>query len=181
MSCGEDRGSVEGWRRHQRGHSEVCGKCADARDDYLAKLTAMRNGRKVKSIREEQVRQVMPRPEGCTLGDRGWEVAVLVARDLENPQIAELMGISVSTVKTHVRTILQQLGVARRSGITMAMYRRGWLPADLRTDEQVSITKELFGALARVVHLAQHGRAEEAQLLARRISFHMPPPKTYTP
>lgn len=173
-------GTIEGWRKHQRNHSQVCGKCIPVRDDYLDRVAAMR-GRRGDASTADREHLRMTRPRGCELSERGWEVALLVARGLGNAQIADQLTISAATVKTHVSVILRQLGVERRSGITAALYRRGWLPADLVDTDQVSVTRELFGAMARVVNLTQHGRDQEARALAKRVSAHLPPPKTYAP
>ncbi|MBZ0306495.1 MAG: response regulator transcription factor, partial [Anaerolineae bacterium] len=49
------------------------------------------------------------------LTERELEVLSLMARGLNNPQIADHLMISRSTVKFHVSTILSKLGVATRT------------------------------------------------------------------
>lgn len=53
------------------------------------------------------------RSEG--LSDRESEVLALVARGLSNREIAEIMYLSVNTVKTHIRTAYRKIGVATRT------------------------------------------------------------------
>lgn len=49
------------------------------------------------------------------LSDREQEVAALLGQHLSNKEIAYRLGISVHTVKHHVRNTLTKLGVERRS------------------------------------------------------------------
>lgn len=49
------------------------------------------------------------------LTSRQRQVAILIAQGRTNPEVAEQLGISVNTVKFHVRQAMRQLGVSRRS------------------------------------------------------------------
>lgn len=51
-------------------------------------------------------------PDGQTLSPREVEILRLVAAGHSNPEIAEVLVISVNTVKTHVRNLLAKLGVS---------------------------------------------------------------------
>lgn len=51
-------------------------------------------------------------PEGTTV--REWEVAVLVAQGLSNPEIGEVLFLSVATVKTHLGRLYDKLRVTNR-------------------------------------------------------------------
>ena len=52
---------------------------------------------------------------GEQLTPRELEVLRLVARGMTNPQIAELLTVSLLTVKSHVRSIYNKLGFTSRS------------------------------------------------------------------
>ena len=56
----------------------------------------------------------MPR-DGRTLTSRQLEVLELLARGLTNPEIASVLSIRPSTVKTHVTAVLDALGVSNRT------------------------------------------------------------------
>jgi DNA-binding NarL/FixJ family response regulator len=57
-------------------------------------------------------RRVTAQPSGLT--DREMEVLGLVAQGLANKQIAQRLGISERTVKAHLTSIFQRIGVTDR-------------------------------------------------------------------
>jgi DNA-binding NarL/FixJ family response regulator len=59
------------------------------------------------------------------LSERELEVLRLIARGLENAQIAETLGISPRTAKNHVSSILTKLGVPNRIQAAIYAVRRG--------------------------------------------------------
>ncbi|MGH7470786.1 MAG: response regulator transcription factor [Longimicrobiales bacterium] len=63
------------------------------------------------------------------LGKREYEVALLTAEGCSNKQIAQRLGIEVSTVKNHVHSILNKVGASRRSELAARV--QGWLTQDL--------------------------------------------------
>ena len=64
-------------------------------------------------------------PPGPTLSAREREVLRLVARGLDNTQIAAALGIGPGTVRTHVTTIFGKLGVHKRSEAVAWAWARG--------------------------------------------------------
>jgi two-component system nitrate/nitrite response regulator NarL len=58
-----------------------------------------------------------PRPSGEALTRREQEIAVMIARGLQNKEIARCLCLGTATVKNHVHNILQKLKVQRRSEI----------------------------------------------------------------
>jgi DNA-binding CsgD family transcriptional regulator len=179
-----DCGTVDGWKRHQQMRNTICGKCAEARDKHLDSVSRMRNGkppRQMQRWERAQDRLLTPVPPGYGLTEREWQVAVLAMQGASNKEIGEHLTIGVDTVKTHIQKILERLEVPSRTHLAILAYRRGWLPADLTDGECVTITRELFRALARVAHLSQHGRDAEARDLACRITPQLPRPRTQAP
>ncbi len=75
-------------------------------------------------------RDVRPGPGG--LSAREWEVMELVARGLDNAEIARVLYLSPKTVKNHLGNIYSKLGVKTRAEALAMCYRRGWLPAPAR-------------------------------------------------
>ncbi|MFJ5234412.1 response regulator [Kitasatospora sp. NPDC088391] len=77
--------------------------------------------------REEQGPRSVPELTGVTPRER--EVLRLVARGLPNPVIAERLGLSVATVKTHVRRLLAKLRAHDRAQLVVVAYETGLVTA----------------------------------------------------
>jgi two-component system nitrate/nitrite response regulator NarL len=63
-----------------------------------------------------------PRP---LLSERESQVLALIAQGLSGPEIGEQLFISSSTVKTHVKSVLEKLGVSDRAAAVAEGMRRG--------------------------------------------------------
>jgi two-component system nitrate/nitrite response regulator NarL len=59
------------------------------------------------------------------LSERESQVLVLIAQGLSGPEIGERLFISSSTVKTHVKSVLEKLGVSDRAAAVAEGMRRG--------------------------------------------------------
>lgn len=65
------------------------------------------------------------RPAASLLSERESQVLSLIAEGLSNPEIGERLFISSSTVKTHVKSVLDKLGVNDRAAAVAEAMRRG--------------------------------------------------------
>jgi DNA-binding CsgD family transcriptional regulator len=66
----------------------------------------------------------------CPLTDREREVLKLLNEGLVYKQIALRLGVSISTVRTHLHGIYPKLGVYDRAQAVLEATRRGWLQLD---------------------------------------------------
>jgi len=75
-------------------------------------------------------RPIAPPPGPDVLSPREREVLALLAEGLSNAEIAEQMGIALNTVRNHVRSILEKLGLRNRVQAAVYAVRCGLLPFD---------------------------------------------------
>jgi DNA-binding NarL/FixJ family response regulator len=87
------------------------------------------------------------------LTDRQWEVARLVGAGFTNKEIAAHLQIEPGTVKSHVHSIIQTLGVSRRSQVAAKLRRDGLIsewpepPADSASRGSPEIAYGVCGAI----------------------------------
>ena len=74
-------------------------------------------------------RPAVPAAPVDVLSDREREVLALVAEGLPNAEIAVELGVAVNTVRNHVRSILEKLGLRNRVQAAVYAVRAGLLPA----------------------------------------------------
>lgn len=87
-------------------------------DELADTIRAARMGKPTLAPEATQVlidAAIRPAPHTYNLTERELEVLALMAKGLNNPQIAERLMISRSTIKFHVSVILSKLGVASRT------------------------------------------------------------------
>lgn len=69
----------------------------------------------VERLRQTPVDARGLRPVRSTLSTREWEVLDLICEGASTPRIAEELGMSIETVRSHVKRILRKLGAHSRS------------------------------------------------------------------
>ena len=91
-------------------------------DDLVGAIRSAAAGKRViPAAVASRLAEFMPRID---LTEREVEVLRLVAKGLENKDIARVIGRRVGTVKVHLKNILQKLGVAHRTeAVTLALQR----------------------------------------------------------
>ncbi|OGO51555.1 MAG: hypothetical protein A2148_01390 [Chloroflexi bacterium RBG_16_68_14] len=103
-----------------------------ARAQLLEALRAIARGEslldpKVTGLLLEKLKELSAkeRPPDDPLSPREREVLALIARGLTNRQIAEALGISEHTARNHVTSILDKLGLSRRTEAAVYAVRLG--------------------------------------------------------
>ncbi len=105
------------------------------------------------------------RPGGLT--PRQEEIALLVAEDLTNAEISERTGAAISTVKTHIHSILDKIGGRTRASAIIWLLRRQLAARD----REILVLKELLaqgGSSAAPNPQAASPRREKVGRRARR-------------
>jgi DNA-binding NarL/FixJ family response regulator len=64
-----------------------------------------------------------------TLTDRQRQVLLLLLEGQSNKEIARALGVLEGTIKVHLRTVMQRLGVRNRTQLALAAVRAGILPS----------------------------------------------------
>jgi len=96
----------------------------DIRRDLAAAIRRARSG--LRYVPPEVERCLKQRERRPQLTSRENTVLALLAQARPNAVIAELLGISVGTVKLHVRSILAKLGVEDRAQAALVALERGF-------------------------------------------------------
>jgi DNA-binding CsgD family transcriptional regulator len=74
------------------------------------------------------------RPASPQVTPRELEVLALIADGRSTGEIAERLWITVETVRTHVRRLLERLDARTRAHAVSIAYREGMLPAEQEVD-----------------------------------------------
>ena len=69
-------------------------------------------------------------PDNHDLSAREIEVLVLITKGLINKEIADKLNISLTTVITHRKNIVEKLGIKSVSGLTIYAVMHGYIDAD---------------------------------------------------
>jgi len=100
-----------------------------ASGDVLADaIRVVQNGRRY--IPPDLADRVLPGPGEEPLTMRETEVLKGIARGLSNKEIGESLGLTESTVKTYVNSLLSKLGVTDRTNALIVALRRGLVQLD---------------------------------------------------
>jgi two-component system NarL family response regulator len=97
-------------------------------DELLATLRAVHNG--TYQLPPDITRRLAQRRAAPELSPREFEVLQLIVKGLSNKEIAAALGVAENTVKNHVKTILDKLGVADRTQAATTAIQRGLIRLD---------------------------------------------------
>ncbi len=98
------------------------------------------------------------------LSEREREILRLVATGLSNQQIANQLGISINTVKVHLRNVFGKIGVASRTEATMYAVRAGIVTVEsavevttIARDEELTLRPQAVPAVIDVEPIVDNG------------------------
>lgn len=111
--------------------------------------------------------------ESSQLSEREREILRLVATGLANQQIANQLGISVNTVKVHLRNVFAKIGVASRTEATMYAIRMGIVDVAVPPVESVEGTDRPVTA-----DVSLSGQAQQEQFVAMPPLVDVPSPES---
>ena len=108
------------------------------KDEVITAIRSVAKGdsyfsKEVSSILVEQLnkpRTIKKRSEGIPLTAREVEVLQLIAQEFSNPEIAEKLFISIRTVDTHRRNLLEKLGLKNTAGLVKYAMMKGLVKED---------------------------------------------------
>ena len=109
------------------------------RGDFIMALRAMAEGRVHYPKKVRELLSVCGSSEKLqksrdALSDRELQVVAYVARGFRNTEIAEALIISSETVKSHISTAIQKLGVRDRTQLAVQAILHGWIKSDEEID-----------------------------------------------
>ena len=102
--------------------------CLDVRTDeegFTRALVQMQ-----RSVRRPEHVLPAPTPTGQPLSEREGEVLALIAGGLMNKQIADRLGIGLTTVISHRRNIMEKLGIRSAAGLVVYALAAGYVDPD---------------------------------------------------
>jgi DNA-binding NarL/FixJ family response regulator len=108
------------------------------KDEVITAIRSVAKGdsyfsKEVSSILVEQLnkpRTIKKRSEGIPLTAREIEVLQLIAQEFSNPEIARKLFISIRTVDTHRRNLLEKLGLKNTAGLVKYALSKGLVKED---------------------------------------------------
>ena len=102
--------------------------------DFIKALTTTNSGGVYypKSVREAATARVKPAPDLVDpLSERELDVVRCISQGMKNTEIAEALFISSETVKSHVSTMIQKIGVRDRTQAAVFALKHGLIEADI--------------------------------------------------
>lgn len=108
------------------------------KDEVITAIRSVAKGdsyfsKEVSSILVEQLhkpRTIKKRTDGIPLTAREIEVLQLIAQEFSNPEIARKLFISIRTVDTHRRNLLEKLGLKNTAGLVKYAISKGLVKED---------------------------------------------------
>lgn len=97
-------------------------------------------------------------PADCPLTEREYEVATLLARGLSRHEIAESLGVDLSTVRSHVLNATTKLDAHSAAQLVARMYANGWITSDGHVEQ---LLEDSEARLAKSVARLQDERGRQ--------------------
>jgi len=98
---------------------------SSSRDELISAIHAVHAGKRV-ICPELECPTTEPPPAPC-LSERQLEVLTLTAKGFSNNDIGKILGISVNSVKDHLKLIYSRLNVSTRAEATAFAVTQGWI------------------------------------------------------
>lgn len=91
-----------------------------------------------------------PLESGTIPTEREMQVVRLVAKGMTNPSIAAELGLSPTTIPSHLSRVGAKFGTHSRAELVGAAIRTGWLPVPVTGVPPEGFDEDLFNVLVRI-------------------------------
>ena len=106
-----------------------------------------------RSARRPEHALTAPPHAAQTLSDREAEVLTLIAEGLLNKQIAQRLGIGLTTVISHRRNIMEKLGIRSVAGLVVYALTEGYAPTDDMLPPEKTVSSQIRIAATKIKSL----------------------------
>lgn len=108
-----------------RGHAPACPKCIARLPENIRQALATTETR-LSAVHADAVSWLADHPR---LTDRELQILRLVSEGHKDNAIAHTLGLSVNTIRDHIKRVSRRLGCSGRAHLMATAYTKGYLPA----------------------------------------------------